>query len=100
MGLLDIFKRRDDAPKAVRSYEAATGVQRRFGGGSQSFGPWAADLMTGQALVAVYDSNGERVEFRPANRDALRLYILDLKSQIAGAAKPARMIQFQTGKGV
>lgn len=58
------------------------------------------DLMTGQALVAVYDSNGERVEFRPANRDALRLYILDLKPQIAGAAKPARVIQFQTSKGV
>lgn len=58
------------------------------------------DLMTGQALVAVYDSNGERDEFRPANRDALRLYILDLKSQIAGAAKPARKIQFQTSKGV
>ena len=54
------------------------------------------DLMTGQAVVAVYDSNGERVEFR----DALRLYILDLKSQIAGARKPARMIQFQTSKGV
>lgn len=58
------------------------------------------DLMTGQALVAVYDSNGERVEFRPANRDALRLYILDLKSQIAGVSKCARMIQFQTSKGV
>ncbi len=51
MGLLDIFKRRDDAPKAVRSYEAATGVQRRFGGGSQSFGPWAAEASAAREPV-------------------------------------------------
>ena len=43
MGIFDHFKRRSVEPKVVRSYEAAAQTQRRFGGWSQSFGPWAAE---------------------------------------------------------
>ncbi|WP_156178251.1 hypothetical protein [Puniceibacterium sp. IMCC21224] len=43
MRFLDHFKRHSAEPKVVSSYEAATPSQRRFGGGSQSFGHWASE---------------------------------------------------------
>lgn len=50
MGFLALF-RRDTAPKVKRSYEAATGSQRRFGGGVQSFGPWATETAAAREPV-------------------------------------------------
>ncbi|BBU54062.1 hypothetical protein KU6B_03270 [Mameliella alba] len=57
------------------------------------------DLLLGQQSVEVRDSNGESVRFTPAKREALRAYIRQLTDEIAGA-KRARMIHFQTSKGV
>ena len=33
------------------------------------------DLMTGQAVVAVYDSNGERVEFPPTATHCISIFL-------------------------
>lgn len=40
------------------------------------------DLLTGNKARVVVDQNGERVEFTPANRDALRAYIRDLEDEV------------------
>ncbi|RWR45102.1 hypothetical protein EOW65_17305 [Sinirhodobacter ferrireducens] len=57
-------------------------------------------LLTGTQAVAVTDQNGERVEYRPANRAALERYVADLEAQLAGAHKPPHTIRFQTSKGL
>lgn len=46
------------------------------------------ELLTGQAAVVLVDSNGERVEYRPANVNQLRSYIRDLEAQL-GTATPS-----------
>jgi len=51
MRFLAHFKRRSAEPKVVRSYEGATKAPRRFGGGSQSFGPWAAEASAAREPV-------------------------------------------------
>ena len=40
-------------------------------------------LVTGTAARVVVDQNGERVEFTPANRQALAAYINELELQLA-----------------
>lgn len=57
-------------------------------------------LLTGTQAVAVTDQNGERVEYRPANRAALERYVSDLEAQLAGAHKPPHTIRFRTSKGL
>lgn len=41
------------------------------------------EITLGRHLRVVVDHNGERVEYTAANRSALRLYIQELKDQIA-----------------
>lgn len=57
-------------------------------------------LLTGTQAVAVTDQNGERVEYRPANRAALERYVADLEAVMAGATARPRRIIFQTSKGL
>ncbi len=57
-------------------------------------------LLTGTAAVAITDQNGEKVEYRPANRAALERYVADLNAQLAGARKPPHTIRFATSKGL
>lgn len=45
------------------------------------------DLLTGNKARVVVDQNGERVEFTPANRDALRAYIEELQGLVDGVAR-------------
>lgn len=47
-------------------------------------------LMTGQSAEEWRDQNGESVKYTRMNRDGLRMYILELKSQLppADCAKP------------
>lgn len=40
------------------------------------------NLMTGAAVQTVIDSNGERVQFFQANRQALYMYIQDLRAAV------------------
>ena len=40
------------------------------------------DLMTGRALRVVVDRNGERVEFTATNRQMLKAYIDELRTQL------------------
>lgn len=51
MRFFNHFKRRTAEPKVGRSYDAAAQTQRRFGGGSQSFGPWAAETSAAREPV-------------------------------------------------
>ena len=41
-------------------------------------------LVTGTSARVVVDQNGERIEYTAANRGALKLYIEELKQEIAG----------------
>lgn len=43
-------------------------------------------LVTGTSARVFVDQNGERVEYTAANRAALKTYIQELKSEIAGAS--------------
>ncbi|MHA3913299.1 gpW family head-tail joining protein [Halovulum sp. GXIMD14793] len=56
-------------------------------------------LMTGTQAVSLTDQNGERVEYRPANRSALARYVADLEAEVAGARTPPRRILLRTSKG-
>ena len=40
------------------------------------------DLLTGRALRVVVDRNGERVEFTATNRQMLKAYIDELRTQL------------------
>lgn len=44
------------------------------------------DLVIGKAAVEFTDSNGERVRYTAANRQALASYIADLEAKIANQA--------------
>ncbi|MBD3786632.1 MAG: hypothetical protein IE922_06625 [Sphingomonadales bacterium] len=57
-------------------------------------------LLTGTMAVSLTDQNGERVEYRPANRAGLERYVADLEAELAGAVTPPRRILFQTSKGL
>jgi hypothetical protein len=57
-------------------------------------------LLTGTLAVSVTDQNGEKVDYRPANRAALERYVADLEAQLAGARTPPHTIRFQTSKGL
>lgn len=57
-------------------------------------------LLTGTLAVSLTDQNGEKIEYRPANRAALERYVADLEAELAGAVTPPRRILFQTSKGV
>ena len=57
-------------------------------------------LLTGTLAVSLTDQNGEKIEYRPANRAGLERYVADLEAELAGAIKPPRRILFQTSKGV
>ena len=56
-------------------------------------------LQIGEALVAITDSNGERVEYSRTTAPRLAAYIADLERQIAGQVRPATL-KFQTSKGL
>ena len=56
-------------------------------------------LQTGAGLVSLTDSNGERVEYRPANAKQLAAYIADLERQVGGRSRPSTLY-FQASKGV
>lgn len=56
------------------------------------------ELQMGRSAVTFVDSNGERVEFRPANAAKLAAYIRDLERQIAGRTRPATLHP-RTSKG-
>lgn len=44
-------------------------------------------LLTGQSVVEVADSNGDRVRYTSANRRDLKTYIDDLKAEIGGVSR-------------
>lgn len=57
-------------------------------------------LLTGTMAVSLTDQNGEKVEYRPANRSALERYVADLEAELAGAITRPRRILFHTSKGL
>lgn len=58
------------------------------------------DLLLGQSPRVFVDQNGERVEYGPANRQALAAYISDLRRALAGAGDKPKHYKTATSKGV
>lgn len=52
------------------------------------------DLLTGRALRVVVDRNGERVEFTAANRQMLKAYIDELRTQLGLGGSSNGPLQF------
>lgn len=57
-------------------------------------------LLVGDAVVSVTDTDGSRVEYRPATAPRLAAYIETLERQLAGRAATPRVLRFHTSKGL
>jgi len=56
-------------------------------------------LLTGEAAVSFTDSNGEKLEYKPADAKRLAAYVETLAGEVAGQSRP-HTIRFQSSKGL